>query len=183
MEPLSSTASHAQPAPSPNGDASYSTLVLEGHAALEARFARGTVLPADFLRISGTPRGRVLSVPALEALGLASLVRAYCGSKLFPWDGKSFTAKSALEGRGVNRWRLPARGDAFAFRTELTASRVDGGPCIAIDYDVPENPGFVRRTYDELRAVGPSLYLGRGMVRAGKPTPSLVLWFLVDTRP
>lgn len=183
MEPLSITASSAQHTPAPSGDATYPTLVLERHAALEERFARGSVLPADFLRISGTPRGRVLSVPALEAIGLAALVRAYCGSRLFPWDGKSFTAKNDHEGRGVNRWRLPVRGDAFAFRTELTASRVDGSPCIAIDYDVPENPGFVRRTYDELRAVGPSLYLGRGMVRAGKATPSLVLWFLVDTRP
>jgi hypothetical protein len=183
MEPLSITASSAQPAPSPSGDASYGSLVLERHAALEERFARGSVLPADFLRISGAPRGRVLSVPALERLGLASLVRAYCGGKLFPWDGKSFSAKSDHEGRGVNRWRLPMRGDAFTFRTELTASRVDGRPCIAIDYDVPGNPGVVRRTYDELRAVGPSLYLGRGMVRAGKATPSLVLWFLVDTRP
>jgi len=166
-----------------SADATLSALLVADTRALEERFARGTAVPADLQTIGGAPRGRVLSVPALASLGLSGLVRAYCGSKLFPWDGKSFSALSAGEGRGVNRWRYPRRGDAFSFRTALTASRVDGKPCIAIDYHVPENPGFVRRTYDELRAVGPSLYLGRGMVRAGKPQPSLVLWFLVDTTP
>lgn len=178
-----SVAALDQPLQRPAGAATLHELVHARHRELEARFAQGTATADDFLRISGTPRGRVLNVPALESLGLTALVRAYCGSRLFPWDGKSFSARGQAEGRGVNRWRHPLRGDAFQFRTALSASRIDGRPCISIDYDVPETPRPIRATYDELRTVGPGLQLGRGMMRLGGTTPSLILWFLVDTQP
>ncbi|MET0287014.1 MAG: hypothetical protein ABW352_21200 [Polyangiales bacterium] len=150
---------------------------------LEALFLRATVADRDFQAISGHPRGRVLAVPGVDRGLRGDLVRRFQGSVLYPWEGKSFSALSASEGRGINRFRYPVRRGWFPFRTGLAESRTDGRPCIAIDYDVPENPWLARGIYDELRALGDGLYLGRGgMRRAGTKVPSLVLWFLVDAR-
>jgi AcrR family transcriptional regulator len=150
---------------------------------LEAMFLTSHIGPADFTAVSGDPEGRVLAVPGIDRGWLGSATRRFQGSKLYPWEGKSFSALTADTGRGINRFRYPLRRGYFPFRTSLADSRVDGQPCIAIDYDVPANPWLARNIYDELRALGDGLYLGRGgMRRAGLKTPALVLWFLVDTR-
>jgi hypothetical protein len=149
---------------------------------LDALFLRSAIASSDFQAISGNPRGRVLAVPGIDRGAIGALVRRFQGSVLYPWEGKSFTAKSASEGRGINRFRYPLRRGWFPFKTSLSNSRVDRQPCIAIDYDVPENPWIARVIYDELRSVGEGLYLGRGMRRTAAQTPALVLWFLVDTR-
>jgi hypothetical protein len=150
---------------------------------LEALFLRASIADSDFMAIAGHPRGRVLAVPGLDGPLIGDLVRRFQGSFLYPWEGKSFTALSASEGRGINRFRYPLRRGWLPFRTALDSSRVDARPCIAIDYDVPDNPWLARGIYDELRALGDGLYLGRGgMRRSGTKIPSLVLWFLVDTR-
>lgn len=150
---------------------------------LEALFLRATLAEGDFLAIAGNPRGRVLAVPGFDRGLTGDLVRHWHGSALYPWEGKSFTATSAREGRGINRFRVPLRRGWFPFRTMLATSRIDQRPCIAIDYDVPSNPWLARGIYDELRALGDALYLGRGGVRrAASQLPSLVLWFLIDAR-
>jgi hypothetical protein len=152
-------------------------------AELSTLFARASLAPSDFAAIEGHPRGRVLAVPGLDRGLVGALVRGFQGSVLYPWEGKSFFASNAHEGRGVNRFRYPLRRGWFSFRTELTESRTDGKPCIAIDYDVRENPRLARGIYDELRALGGGLYLGRGGMRLrNRAEPALVLWFLVDTR-
>ncbi|HEX5657477.1 MAG TPA: hypothetical protein VFX59_09780 [Polyangiales bacterium] len=158
-------------------------LALLTSSELEALYLRATVADSDFLAIAGHPRGRVLAVPGIDRALVGDFVRRFQRSALYPWEGKSFTALDAREGRGINRFRYPVRRGWFPFRTGLDRSRVDDRPCIAIDYDVPDNPWLVRGIYDELRALGNGLYLGRGGIRrAGTKLPSLVLWFLVDTR-
>lgn len=186
-----------QPSPSPStdprmngvttklsvGDQRADSLARLASSELEAMFLTSTVSPSDFEAICGTPQGRVLAVPGLDGGLLGAVTRRFQGSALYPWEGKSFSALTADTGRGINRFRYPLRRGWFPFRTALADSRVDGQPCIAIDYDVPENPWLARGIYDELRALGDGLYLGRGgQRRAGLKTPALVLWFLVDTR-
>jgi hypothetical protein len=158
----------------------FETLAKLPSATLESLFARGRVAPLSGL--SGRPPGRVLAIPGFDRGLVGGFLRRLHASPLFPWEGKSFSAGSRPdEGRGENRLRFPRGKSLFAFRTYATDSLVDGHPCVAIDYDVPENPRFVRPTYDELRRVAPGLYLGRGMRRRQGREPKLLLWFAVDT--
>jgi len=148
--------------------------------ACEQLFARGESAPLG--AISGHPRGRMLAVPGFEAPFVAGVLRRFAESGLNVWEGKSFTAHArANEGRGFNRVRVPWRRRAFPFRTYATDSVIDGKPCLAISYDVPENPGFVRPTYDELRSVGNGIFLGRGMKKRSDKGPKLLVWFALDT--
>lgn len=143
-------------------------------------YARAEVTPLSALL--GHPRGRMLAVPGYESPLVAGVLRWYAASGLNIWEGKSFTGLAgADEGRGFNRVRLPFRRRAFAYRTFTTDSLIDGKPCLAISYDVPENPAFARATYDELRTVGNGLYLGRGMKTRSGHGPKLLVWFALDT--
>jgi len=126
------------------------------------------------------PHGSVLAIVGLDRGLLAKAAQSVHTGRHFVWEGKSFLRADAREGRGANRVRALGRRLAFPYRTYLTDSVVDGQRCLAIDYDLPENPSFVRATYDEVRRVGNGMYLGRGMVRRARSTPLLLLWFALD---
>lgn len=143
-------------------------------AALEALYRGGRMF--DLHALDGAPEGRMLAlVGPLGRPGprqtLANLARA----ERFPWKGKSFRADSATQGEGINRVVL--LGDKYRFETRVDPSAIDGSPCIFLDYDLPENPFFIRAIRDELRQVGPDLYLGPAML--GQEDPRLVLWFAI----
>lgn len=163
----------------PNTVDALAALKLE---QLEPLYASAGWSAADLEAVAGHPRGRVLAVAGLDARVPGALVRGVHASALYPWEGKSFATTSATEGRGINRFRYPARGGLGQFRTSIASSVMDGRPCLAIDYNVPENVLLLRGIYDELRSLGNGLYLGRGMHRAGSRRPALLLWFAVDTR-
>jgi hypothetical protein len=158
---------------------SLETLARLDAAQCEAMFADAEGFPFDSL--VGHPRGRVLAIPGRDRGAVGALMRALHASPAWIWEGKSFAARpGAVEGVGINRVRWFWRRAVFPFRTYPTASVVDGKPCFAIDYDIPQNPPRVRPIYDEVRRVDSGLYLGRGMRRTSGPTPRLVLWFALD---
>lgn len=133
--------------------------------------------------LNGHPLGRMLAVPGLDSGAPAAVLRSLAKSPLFVWEGKSFAAAEGSQtGRGMNRVRAAGRRSAFTFRTYVANSLFDGAPCLAIDYDLPENPRLARGTYDELRALGNGLYLGRGLYKISAKSARLLLWFGVDTR-
>ena len=153
-----------------------------GSADLEAVFAAGTAGASDLSRLSGHPRGQVLAAPLLHRPRLARGVRWLAGTPLILWEGKSFqSAVDPARGRGANRAVVGQRLAVFPFTTAFAPSIVDGGPCVAISYDVPRNPRVMRPIYDELRCVAPALYLGRGTYRRHRRGARLMLWFAVDT--
>lgn len=176
-----STASHAA-----RHGADGSALTLEGLTRLSSSsladlFAQGEV-DDDLTMLSGHPRGRVLAAPALGARPLAALLRWFAASPLILWEGKSFQAVDGMaRGRGANRARVGRRLAVFPYRTWIERSEADGRPCFAISYDVPRNPRMLRPVYDELRRVGPELYLGRGGYRRRGRPARLLLWFALDT--
>jgi hypothetical protein len=159
---------------------SLDTLSLLDSVDLEALFAKAEAFPFDALQ--GHPRGRVLAIPRLDRGVAAALLRGVHASRWWPWEGKSFSVRpGAAEGAGINRALVPTRRGMFPFRTYPAASVVDGRPCFAIDYDVPENHSLARSIYDEVRKVDDQLYLGRGMSRRSGRQPKLVLWFALDS--
>lgn len=133
--------------------------------------------------IAGHPRGRMLAVPGLTASLVFPVIRWFAQSPLMIWEGKSFTSEPGrTEGRGFNRVRLFGRRRAFSFRTLEAPSIVDGKPCLAIAYDVPENGKYAHAVYDELRHLGQGVYLGRGMRKVAGDAPQLLVWFALDTQ-
>jgi hypothetical protein len=163
----------------PRRHPSFDWLSLLDSAALESLFATAEAFPFDSLQ--GHPRGRVLAIPGWDRGPVAALLRGLHASRWWPWEGKSFAIRSgAAGGVGINRVRLPTHRGMFPFYTYPTRSVVDGKPCFAIDYEVPDNPRRVHAIYDEVRRVDDGVYLGRGMRRRPGRDPRLVLWFALD---
>lgn len=150
---------------------------------LDALYAKATC-PDRVDTLAGHPRGRMLAVRTLDGRRRGGAIRGLAAAGWFPWGGKSFTGNGAT-GRGGNRVHLGGRHELFPFLTEVKPSVMDGAPCIALDYDLPDNPSLIRAIHDEVREVIPGLFLGPAMWKGAdweKAGPTLVLWFALDTR-
>lgn len=124
--------------------------------------------------VSGALRGRMLTWP-VAGRRTNALVRALGGWERFPWRGKSFFPQTEHRGEGINRV-LSERLALFRFETKVDRSRAGDFDAIQLDYDLPENPFFIRAIKDEIREVEPGLWLGQAYLHAfGKDT--LVLYF------
>lgn len=145
-------------------------------AELEALYMEGTV-PESLAVLDGAPRGRMLAIAGLDRGPALGALARLAAAPAFPWAGKSFNAADDQHGEGINRVRL--LGDRFRFTTSIASSVVDDQPCILLDYDHDHNPWFIRRIRDELRQVGPTLFLGPALVRTSDDH-RLLLYFAID---
>lgn len=106
-------------------------------------------------------------LPAAIRGGILASLRGPLGL----WRGKRLSGE-----RGTNLW---AAGRTFAQFRIATSEAVDGsGPCLQLDYDVPENPLPLRGILGELRTLGPGLYLGRMHYRVGSGRTCLLYFTL-----
>ena len=115
-------------------------------------------------RISTMPEGRYVgNVPGYERLAQR-------------WKGKRFDAAGA---RGMNL--VEADGpivERFPFRTYKAPRSLAGdGEVLRVDYDVPENPSWLRICADELVEVGDGHYLGISYIRLLPGNPFAMLYF------
>src|SRR5206468_7825710 len=86
-------------------------------------------------------------------------VNGYSGS----WIGKTFDATRAT---GKNRMQTPQGVELrYPFRTEVGPGVADAIQVVKIDYDIAENPWWLRRVLDEIVQVGPNHFLGKVHVR------------------
>lgn len=139
------------------------SLARRSRADLDALFGS---LPAPApSELAGELRGVQIDLAGLDRLpswlraGILAVLRAPAG----PWRGKRLAGE-----RGTNVWGIgPVRRTFAEFRV-APARVVDGaGPCLQLDYDVPENPLPLRGILGELRTLGPGLFLGRTHYRVG----------------
>ena len=140
-------------------------------------------LPASLSALDGPLAGRMLAVRGLGRGPLAKGLRRFAASRSFLWGGKSFSSETDRAGRGINRVQAPGvlgRQNLFPFTTSFAKSQVDGKPSIVLDYDLGENPPYIRAIHDEIREVAPGVYLGPAMWKAARG-PVTVLWFALDT--
>jgi len=140
--------------------------------ALEALYQSARV--PQIKDVHGDLRGRMLAVVDLLPGLLAGPVRNFAGSDVFPWRGKSFTPHTADRGEGINRivsdkWKL------YRFETFIGPSRAGAFDALQLDYDLKENPFFIRAIKDEIRELRPGLWLGQAWLNLA--TPRLVLYF------
>lgn len=143
-------------------------------------YRAGTV-PDSLRALDSATHGRLLAVRGLDWRGAHDIFTRAAASRFFPWAGKRFQHIDRNEGTGINRIRLAGERLWYPFRTRIEPSAIDGAPCIALDYDLSENPPFLRTLRDELREVSPGLFLGPALVRALRK-PRLVMFFACDTR-
>lgn len=125
--------------------------------------------------LTGDLRGRMLAIPAVRGVP-ARAVRAFARSDRFPWRGKSFQDLAPDRGEGRNRVILD-RWKLYRFETSVGRSLAGEFDAVLLDYDLPENPFFIRAIKDEVRELSPGLWLGQAWVRAGKRPPILGLYF------
>lgn len=111
--------------------------------------------------LAGRLTGRMLAVPRAQEPHVAKLLRAYAGSGVFTWQGKTFEHYNAEHGHGhgINRV-LGERLNLFKFETSIGPSRAGEFDAIQLDYDHQGNPSLVRAVKDEVREVAPGLWLG-----------------------
>lgn len=148
---------------------------------LDSLYRQGS-MPSSFKALDGTPKGRMLAVRGIDKTPSFAPLSFISKASVFPWDGKSFNAINDTRGNGINRINLTVlKQNWFPFNTVMQPSVIDGKDCIYLDYDLPENPWFIRKIRDELREVSPGLFLGPAMWKTGSDSASLVLWFAIDT--
>ncbi len=159
-----------------SGSITAATLMDMTMAELEALYGAGRA-PESVRALDGSPRGLVPAVAGLDREPIAGLLSRVSSSRHFPWRGKRFESLSDERGEGTNRLR--GLGDALSFSTSIEASAVDGAPCVVLDYDRPENPWPIRKLRDELREVGPGLFLGPALLTV-RGRKIAILYFALD---
>jgi hypothetical protein len=139
---------------------------------LEALYTNARV--PNLLDVRGALRGRMLATTVLGGVP-ARAVRRFASSNAFPWRGKSFSPKDALRGDGINRV-VRERWHLYRFETSIGRSRAGDFDALQLDYDLTDNPFFIRAIKDEMRELSSGLWLGQAYLCVGG-SESLVLYF------
>jgi hypothetical protein len=143
------------------------------------RLYRSSPRPASIADLDGDAIGAMLAWRSPRTGPLASLLRSFGSSSVFPWEGKSFYNKGSEAGNGINRINLLGKRRWFPFGTRFDASFLDGKPTFVLDYSGPGNPPLIRQIVDEVREVAPHLYMGPAALNiGGRPRP--ILFFAVS---
>jgi hypothetical protein len=136
---------------------------------------RAAKRPLSLSDLDGDAQGAMLAWRSPASGPLAWLLSSFGSSSVFPWKGKSFKSQSNDQGEGINRIDLGLlKTQWFPFGTRFDASFLDGEPAFVLDYSRPGNPPVISQIVDEVREVGPGLYMGPAALRVGgKPRPIL----------
>lgn len=167
----------ATPTPTTTAPLTLDDLARRTFDELAALYRSGTA-PASMALLDGALEGRMLAVRHLGGF-IARGVQRFAASDSFVWEGKSFQSADDRTGAGINRVKLPGvlgRQQLFPFVTTFDASVLDGEPTVVLDYDLADNPPYIRKVRDELRQVSPGVFLGPALWKARKG-PALALWF------
>jgi hypothetical protein len=137
---------------------------------------RGKQLDALF---ANAPAGEIPvgkgSGQALMATGTFAARPLLTITRLLAWQGKVFDGPS----HSLRNLISPFGFKAITADVYVDASRLDGKPCVVLDYSKTSRvAGFVR---DEIRQVGPGLYIGVVYVRSRRAPIRFSLSF--DAQP
>ena len=146
-------------------------------ASLDQLYRNASVPSLSAVR--GDLRGRMLSVLGPLRMPLSPL-SALASSDWFPWRGKTFDPADEQHGFGINRV-FTDRLKLFRFATSIGPSKAGPFDALQLDYDLPENPWFIRRIEDEIRELSPGLWLGQAYFRT-RAAAHLVLFFGLAAR-
>ncbi len=134
--------------------------------------------PQALSDLNGDALGAMLAWRKPASGPLARLLEAMGSSRKFPWEGKTFGSDHPDRGTGINRINLFRKMKWFPFSTRFDDSFLDGQPTFVLDYSGQGNPPLIAQIVDEVREVGPGVYMGPAAVTIGG-TPRPVLFFAV----
>ena len=83
-----------------------------------------------------------------------------------PWQGKAFKPLGRNRGEGYNLFGEEPFSRTRRFDTSIAPSRFDGRPSFCLDYG-PHNRFLVHSMKDEIRQLGPQLFIGLGTMASG----------------
>jgi hypothetical protein len=137
----------------------------------------GGSCPGSLRDIDGISDGTILTMMAASGRmpGWGLLHRTTKG-----WLGKWFESEADDRGSGLNRVLVKEAEELIlAFKTSIEPSRLDGKPCVVLDYDQGSNVRVIRGMRDELRLISPGVMLGRAYMRfAFRLRP--ISWFALE---
>ncbi|MDR3620930.1 MAG: hypothetical protein P4L85_16380 [Paludisphaera borealis] len=157
-------ATSSAPATASEPSISVPSLIQMSGPELDALYRQGTSV--------GLPAGRVRGT-ALLAPGARRNGAMAAGTRMV-WQGKNIDPANAV---ATNRFfGLPVvRGQLYE-----GASWLDGAPALILDYS--KTSRVYARNRDEIRQIGPGLFLGLMYGRA-TPRPSLKMYFVLQVEP
>jgi hypothetical protein len=88
--------------------------------------------------------------------------------------------RDASTGEGINRVGID-RIRLYRFETSIAKSKAGDFDALQLDYDLPDNPGFIRAIEDEIRELSPGLWLGQAYLRIGGQAV-LILYFGLSSK-
>jgi len=172
---------HAKTTSNPTASAfptSLDDLLALGDDELRHLYERASVPRLE--SVSGALRGRMLAVRGLPT-AIAKPVKRWASSGLFPWRGKTFRPKTAERGAGINRV-VSERFELYPFVTFIGKSHAGDFDALHLDYDLPENPFFIRPIRDEIRELSPGLWLGQAYLALASGTHLALYFGLTEVR-
>ncbi len=113
--------------------------------------------------------------PPLDGL-YAGTVPGYSTS----WLGKKFDEKNAL---GINKFSEGSiTAEKYPFKTSVGTGVRIASDVLKIDYNLPENPFWLRAVLDEVVQTGPGKYLGKLELRIVPGYPFSILYFELENK-
>lgn len=115
--------------------------------------------------VKGPYDGRVLTGPMFP-LGMADGLNMVNLSWWIPWAGKAFTPVTKTTGKGKNRMRVgPFKALSMPFESKILPPLYGKDDCYVLDYDIPQNPIWLRLIRDDMKKLREGLFLGRANVK------------------
>lgn len=116
------------------------------------------------------------TVPAVLPNGLYKGDASYTGT----WLGKKF---DAADSSGINLFGTTIETATAKYPFKMSVGkgiRDTGTDVIKIDYNVPENPFWLRPVLDEIVQIAPDTYLGKLQIRVGSLFSFSVAYFRLE---
>jgi hypothetical protein len=138
-----------------------SKLNLASRRELDEIFLKAeTPTMSEMLGVVDGSVGAVVLLPDLVPL------KKFINLGWFPWRGKVFERVTETESKGINRFRVgPFKFLRFHCETFISKPLLGPNDVYCLNYDLPGNPGIIRRIRDDIKKVGDGLFLGTANIR------------------
>jgi hypothetical protein len=130
--------------------------------------------------LRGKLKGRMLASPLAKHGAVAGFLKQFAADGPMPWQGKTFRPLGKERGEGINRV-FGNRANWYRFETFVGPSRAGAFDALQLDYDLSDNPFFVRPIKDEVREVALGLWLGLAYLHT-KKKDRLGIFFALTNR-
>lgn len=138
------------------GDATVAKLIVSKRKELDRIFLDGKT--PTMAEMAGLVDGRVGSVLLLPDF---AILKRFINLGWFPWRGKRFEEVTPTESKGINRFRIgPIKFLRFHCETFISPPLVGTNEVYRLNYDLPGNPGIIRRVRDDIKKVDEGVFLG-----------------------